>query len=1639
MTTVPKKTGGGSAAGGGFDYQNRVAAWLAVRILAESAVATQWSFTEADTTLEFIRCETEQPVDDILAGTSKGGLLFFQVKKNVDLSKSSDSSFASAVSQFVSQYLVSRSHNGRAKRSWDRPLDPTRDRLILATSGQSSAKVRVTLTTVLDRVRKLHKQDHIDTAASSQEETEVLNVFIEHIKTAWQEHASEAPSEEDLKECLFLIYVQTLNLEDGNADRNEAGNVLRTAVLSDPTQESGAWSRLVAVSAELASERTGLDRKGFQEQLIAASILPRAGHSYAPDIDKLRKYSDETCRSLADLAEIRCGDSVIKINRESSNDLSSAAKEHSLLVVGEPGAGKSGALHDLYEALQQDGLDAVFLASDRLEAATLGALRNDVGLTHDLPDVLDNWPGNQPGVLIIDALDAARAEQSAKVLREVIQRVKASDSRWNVVASIRKFDLRYSPSLRQLFSGVPPTVSNEFVDTEFTNIWHVNIPQLSPDELHQVSAQSTELSGMLESAPPGLKVLLRIPFNVRLVAELIGGGIPATDLTPIDTQHGLLTRYWGWRVIGEDGHGDAREDVLRSGCSNMVEKRRLRVERAAITTADPTALNDLLSAHVISEWQPEGSSAPDRSLIVFAHHVLFDFAVARLLLAGEVDKTVALFTDDPDLCIVVRPSLVFYFQTLWSIDRSRFWELLFSFSASPAIPEFGRLIGLSVCVDVTRSFDDIEPLFQQISRGDDTAESTLSYTVGALLNTSQNVLNATKANPWTQLLDNLAQVALTNRIAAEMCRLTSALLDQERTDSQMAALGCVSRALLDFAWKASPYQQWLILQSLRSVGRTYATDPAESAELLRRVLVRERLKEYGSIEMPALAREAQAILECDLDFVSEIYKEAFDYSEESQEAVPLGSSQILPLTSNKKQDYEMARYQLAEVFPAVLDASPFVATSICIAAVTSHIRNDRGADSLNEELTFEFDSKEVSVKQDHSRVWDHVNLGDDATKILDLWIEHVKGLCEARDEETLLQTLRIVAEENTLTIFWRRLLKLARKFPEPLGRLLLPVASTRDVLTTEETRVEAAELLGVMFGNLDSSERKKIEISILSIDHDYHRAIVLGRLPEEHLVTDETKALLAKLKAEDDIPANVPAVRIGPVETGLYGEEEYLANQGVPIAEAPNKRIRELETPVEAFSTTYLNDEPSKDAVKDILPDIRSLYDAISTADADGGHPMQRDRAAGVLFASANRAAKCDGLDCGSEEGSFIRQLLLEGSVHELPKPDPEYDAQFDKFPSWGGNVPRIEAARGLTILAVRKSCFDAEILERVWELSKDPVPAVRYQIATRIANLYRQAFDEMWAFLEHFAREEISAGVVQGLGGSLSSLSGPHGDRVAELAETIFNRMTDGEGADAVKDMCINLMAGLYVWQNQAAARNVLTSVIADPISYAGEIQNLLHALRGGLTAKRQEGSDTADIRRRTVKVFLEVIAAARSVSDPLLGKLEEDPDPQLTEEEKSSLRKALQVLDRAGSQIFFASGAMNRGEALEQLDEEERRQLYQDSKPIVEQLADVGAASLTHHLLQALETFIPFDPPGVFLLSHQILKSGQKGSYEYESLAIGTFVKFVERFLAEYRFVFQENPKCRTALIEVLDIFVQAGWPEAQRLTYRLEEIFR
>ncbi len=82
----------------------------------------------------------------------------------------------------------------------------------------------------------------------------------------------------------------------------------------------------------------------------------------------------------------------------------------SLLVIGEPDAGKTGVLVALAQERLRSELPTVFLSVDDLYGVTtLDVLRTTFDLEAPVLDVLHNWPGSRPGLLIIDALDASRA------------------------------------------------------------------------------------------------------------------------------------------------------------------------------------------------------------------------------------------------------------------------------------------------------------------------------------------------------------------------------------------------------------------------------------------------------------------------------------------------------------------------------------------------------------------------------------------------------------------------------------------------------------------------------------------------------------------------------------------------------------------------------------------------------------------------------------------------------------------------------------------------------------------------------------------------------------------------------------------------------------------------------------------------------------------------------------------------------------------------------------------------------------------------------------------------------------------------------------------------------------------------------
>lgn len=1656
---------GGAAAAGGFNFQHCVTAWVAVHILAEKAASPPWGLP-ADTTLEWLRCETEQPVDDLLVGTSSSGLVFAQIKRSVNLSKSKNSDLASTFSQFVRQFITCRNKTGGPNPT-DRPLDPTKDRLVLVTTSSSSNPIRKHLSNVLDRIRNLTPSQTVNEAATNANERRVLSVVREHIRRSWRAAMNNELSDEELRQLLSLIYVQVLNVENEGNGQQEAKNLLRNTVLRNPDQADQAWSKLVELCANYAANRSGADRIVLQQEILNAGFDLRAPRSYEEDIQKLQNHSHQTLRALTHLAQIQVGSTRVKIRRACTKALERAAEEQSLLVVGEPGAGKSGALHDFVESLDEAGRDYIFLAVDRLAAQSLGELREELGLEHEFLDVLKNWPGQMPAFLVIDALDAARGEVIGKMIRDIIRQVVEAKGRWRVVASIRKFDLRYGVELQQLFADSQPT---EFIDFEFRQVRHLNVPRLTDEELEQVGSQSPELLELVNEAPAEFRELLSVPFNLRLLAELLSSGVSVSELTPISTQIELLDLYWNYRVMRSDGLGDARESILREVCEEMVRRRTLQADRSIVARPDTSGLlNDLLSHQILVEWQPSPKAQPDRYILAFSHHVLFDYAVARLLFRGDAGSVVRRLIEDPDLVLVVRPSLVFRFSHLWNSDTNRraFWDFVFRIIREEGIPKIGKLIGPTVAAESARTMADFEPLCKALEAGEqdqqEAAEQAFRHLAGALraLPDSEHLVGQ-NAGPWCELLDRVSERSLRRPVAYIVRYLLFGLCEhpEKFTPEQKKAAGRTARRLLEFAWSQEPRDSSLVATALQCVCRTFDSDPDTLASLIRRAIEPQHIAQFGFEELPWLAQEVKRLIPFDSGLVADIYCAAFSHQEESQEPTPLGTSQILPLTLTRQQDYEFALCQLAEAFPEFLRSAPHEATRALMVVIQVYVEQRHPPASREwQEDTFDFNGRVAYLRTDYSSIWDEgeVHRHDNPIKMLDAFQAFLEELAEQECRRgDLCSLIGIIVSENRFAVVWRRLLIAGSRYPETLGREILPLALALPVLTGMDTTVAAGEYLKAIFPKLEAAQRRRIEETILRIPDalpeeqreaaERTRDRLLGCLPLEAIVTDEAQQRLEELQSQNAVPPNEPFFRIGPVESRPYGEEDFLKDQGVPVEAEPNRRIRDLEQPVKEFADKHRNSTPTIEETSAVLPALQALHNALARADIDGVHPKQKHYAWGVLAAACARIARTEDLSCNDELGAFVRKILLEASHNPVPVYNPNYEAQFDELPSWGSPAARVDAAEGLIVLARHPDCATPEVLEAIERLSNDPVPAVRYQIAARVDALYRTQPDRMWRIIERMAGGEESRGVLQGLlVGPLNRLAGAAPDRVAELVRTIFDRVHDGLGADKVREFCIGVLSRLYIWQDQAQSWEIVKRIISNPAAYRGEAGHLLAQLRAAMVYGPVESHDPqADaVRQRALSILADLLTTAQNSLKAIEQRNAGIAFNEWPEADQEIAKSLIQLIDHIAREVYFASGAYGAksqegGQRLPVVTPQSKR-FYEEASTILDALAEVAFPSVAHHLIKTLEHFIPVDPDGVFLRIHRAVLSAQRAGYQYESLAADLIVRIVERYLSEYRTLLQEDADCRKVLIEILDIFVEAGWPSAQRLVYRLEEVFR
>lgn len=290
---VFSQAGGGAATAGGMEYQHRVAAWVAVHILAESAVSVPWNFPE-EFPLISLQCETNQPVDDLLVETQEGKRAFIQAKRTLISSKAVASDFAKVIDQFVRQF--------QAGQQEKKPLDPITDRLVLVVGPEASSTIRKDLRRVLSRISSSPLTQPIARAPQNQGERIVLSTLMKHLKRSWKTVFGTGATDKELRNVLALMHIQTLDVEQGGTDEATAKSFLRQYILKDQSQAAAAWSKLINTCSVYAVNHSGANRSTLQQVLLVAGYDLQACRSYHNDIGKLKAHSQRIKSVLSDLS-----------------------------------------------------------------------------------------------------------------------------------------------------------------------------------------------------------------------------------------------------------------------------------------------------------------------------------------------------------------------------------------------------------------------------------------------------------------------------------------------------------------------------------------------------------------------------------------------------------------------------------------------------------------------------------------------------------------------------------------------------------------------------------------------------------------------------------------------------------------------------------------------------------------------------------------------------------------------------------------------------------------------------------------------------------------------------------------------------------------------------------------------------------------------------------------------------------------------------------------------------------------------------------------------------------------------------------------------------------------------------------------
>lgn len=1177
---------GGARVAGGVSNQARVAAWVGAHVVA----GTHLPLLSTSGAIEAVGVETALAVDDVAALADDGGVIVIQAKGGLQLRREPSSDLGGAARQIVRQY-----REGVPTPDGVRPVEPDRDALAIIGDGGSSQQIR-RLARVCSRIRSLPDGIQYETAARTKAEASALHCLLEHLQREWRSVLGSPPTEADLRAVLRCLVVAVLDLVGGEAIAAAKADL--RSVLLDPTEDEAAWSDLVEAGRALAEGQAWARRSDL---VLRLSVDVGPDRRLAADVRRLTEVTQANLEIMSEHERLPVGQTHPMAHRAEVAEL--VAADGSFVLTGDPGCGKTGVMAVIAQRLFAEGHDVVVLAVDTLGGAA-GAARLELGLNHDLDRVLKGWSGRGEGTLMLDGLDAARGAATTWLRRLCLS---LAGTRWRVVASVRQFDLRHSREWQRIFVGEPLGPTPAHVHPQLRGVRHYLLGPFSDEDLAQLQSQSTEVGGLLSDAQPRLVEVLRVPFNLRIACELIQSGVNLASLATAHNQLGLLERYWHVRVSDPMDRID-RQRVLLRACRAMLALRRLRIDVGVLEDAPGPAVDELLHDGVLVETPAllgRGGIGP----LSFSHHILFDFAVAALVLkaAGESQLMSAL-DEDPNLVLIARPSIDFHLAELWHADPSRmaFAEVLMGLADSEHV--LAGVAGGRACAAEVRVEADVGWLVgHPVSESRTRAAVVLGWICGAF-DAADDALSAhlrIHIAVWAAVAREVAAILenqFDDRLAQQLFRLLWQLQALQPLAPSAARSGDVDRAratatLMSMAVEQAADRGWLAERAAILLPGAVAVDPSH-ASVVRATLAPPVMEAWRPEVYRQLTEAIDLVAAGDADAAVDVFVAVWRFEPTRDDITPM-STGVLTLTSTLRQDAEHVKWLTGEKFEALASiAGPLRSLSVLTAAVETHRRDH--AHALDYPVTFGGAAGCVAYMADDLQ---YGSGSGAAEKLATIFVNLVVNAPAGELSDILAATTAGISHPDV----WRRLLRAGAEHPESLGLALLPILSSGGLFAHPDTRSAAASLVAATAPAFDEATYAVVEAGVLAgaallsespAARDRMLDQLVGVLPTEQITDPSLAGRRAALDAAGGSPS-IPEPRGAEAFWEPTTLEDYLGSEQVGKLDAEERRMADdIRT---AESAVRNSAEP--DAIERLREALRRIFGS-SQGIPGPGHPL---------------------------------------------------------------------------------------------------------------------------------------------------------------------------------------------------------------------------------------------------------------------------------------------------------------------------------------------------------------------------------------------------------------------------------------------------